>query len=235
MRVSLLLLCSLLTAGCLAVGGDAAADEPRADAIESGLREVAERREAADGEVDAALATIRTADELIARSRRAVLVDESIERTPAVRDDLEALDPEAVREQWYELARVIDTTRVEVARAEEEGDGARALREAQDALLRAVREHAAAGDALLQLIDRHRTTYVSALDRIEAVGEERARYRDERELAAAVDLELGGVLDALDLARDELTEFRDRRRATGRAVNEASADLSTVLEQRAGG
>jgi chromosome segregation ATPase len=237
----LLLLLSVLASSCALVGTDEAASEeaPAPQALGDGLREVAERRQAIDEEVDQALALLRRADEAVARARRAPLVDQGLEEGVEVRAELADLTPDDLRADLRELASRIDETRGVVAalRATLRDDEVweHAYLDAQDAILRTVREHAAAGDALLQLVDRHRPTYDAALERLEAVAQERDELEDEAAAADEVDDLLADIREPLGLAQDELAEFRDRRRATGRQVNEATADAATVRDRRAGG
>jgi chromosome segregation ATPase len=235
----LLLLLSVLTASCALVGsGQTAA--PDAAASPAQLRElisdIAERRQAVDEDVDRALGALRRADDAIARARRAPLVARGLTEGVEIRGELADLAPEESRGELRELAGGVDEARALVADLQASTPEDAAWRHrylaAQDGVLRAVREHAAAGDALLQLVDRHRAAYDAALEEFEDIAEEE---HDDRAAADAVEEALAGIREPLRLAREELAEYQDRRRETGRRVNEAAADAATVLEQRTGG
>jgi chromosome segregation ATPase len=236
----LLLLLSVLTASCALAGSGQAASETTGSPAD--LREavsgIAERRQAIDEEVDGALGALRQADDAIARARRAPLVARGLTEGAEVREELADLDPGEVRDELRELAATIDEARTLVAdltaATPEDATWRHRYLAAQDEVLRALRGHAAAGDALLQLVDRHRGTYDAVLEALEDIAGEREE-RDDEAVADAVDEALDGVRAPLRLAREELAEYQDRRRETGRRVNEAAADAATVLDQRTGG
>jgi hypothetical protein len=106
--------------------------------------------------------------------------------------------------------------------------------DAQDGMLRAVREHAAAGDAMLQLVERHRPTYLAAIETILEVADGEEFAGDDAETAEAIQAELADLLESLDLAEQELETFRQQRRDSGQRVNEAAADAATIFDQRPG-
>jgi chromosome segregation ATPase len=240
MPVLLLLLLSALTASCALVGADRAAPDAAASPAQLGeaISSVSERRRAADEEVDRALGALRRADEAIARARRAPLVAQGLEEGLEVREELADLAPDRARDELRDLAGSIDAARTLVATLQASTPEDAAWRHrylaAQDEVLRNLREHAAAGDALLQLVDRHRVTYDAALEVFEEIAEEREDH-DDRSAADAVDEALDGFREPLRLAREELAEYQDRRRETGRRVNEAAADAATILDQRTDG
>jgi hypothetical protein len=241
MPVILLLMLSVLATSCALLSDEPNSSEgaPTTSELGETMREVAERRQEADDEVTRALAVLRRADDALAHARRAPLVDQGLEEGREAGEELAELAPDEVRTQLRDLARRIDEARGLVARLREStGDEATWRHRylgSQDALLQALREHAAANDALLQLVQRHRESYETALAALEEVAEAREELEDEAAAAAAVDEALGAVDGPLRLGREELGEYRDRRRATGRRVNEAAADAATVLEQRTDG
>jgi chromosome segregation ATPase len=241
MPVILLLMLSVLATSCALVSGGPAPSEsgPTTRELGEAMREVAERRQEVDDEVTRALAVLRRADDALAHAQRAPLVDQGLEEGRETREELDELAPEEVRAELRDLARRIDEARGLVASLREStGDEATWRHRylgSQDALLQALREHAAANDALVQLVARHRESYDAALAGLEEVADEREDHEDEAAAAAAVEEMLEGLEGSLRVARDELGAYGDRRRATGRRVNEAAADAATVLEQRTDG
>jgi hypothetical protein len=241
MPVILLLMLGMLATSCALLPGEPAPSETAPPTAELGeaMRDVAERRRETDDEATRALAVLRRADDALAHARRAPLVDQGLDEGREAREELAELAPDEVRSELRDLARRIDEARALVARHREATGEDDTWRHrylgSQDALLQALREHAAANDALLQLVGRHRESYDRALARLEEVAEEREEHEDEAAAAAAVDEVLAALDGRLRLGRDELGEYRDRRRVTGRRVNEAAADAATVLEQRTDG
>lgn len=258
MSVLLVLLLSLATVGCTLTTGDDAAAPTEPAEVDERVREVDRQRAAADETVDEAHAATLDAQEALERTRRAALVGRAVEEADAVHRELDELDPEGIRTRLRELATTVDEARSEVATARAAtGDGEgweRRYLDAQDEMLEEVRRHAASGDALVQLVDRHRPTYVSALEVVDEVAAERAAQDDEAELAddepgeaddpgtmgerddadtaQAMQEELAGLLEPLEVAEEELDSFAQRRREAGQRVNEAAADAATVFDQR---
>jgi hypothetical protein len=242
MRLSSALLLVVLAAGCTLVGGgDQAA--PASASIDEGLATVAEERRAADAEVDEALAVTGDADDALSRVRRPAFVAEGIEEVRQVVARLEELDPSSGRAQLRTLATSVDDVRTTLAAARERADDEpweATYLHAQDQMLQAVREHAAAGDAVLQLIERHRPAYLDALDRAAEVLAEELDPGDADDevdratVAGRVEEGLAGMLEPLELAREELETFQRRRQETRQRVNETTADAATVFDQRPG-
>jgi hypothetical protein len=239
----LLLLVSVLLVACTATAeSEVRADDADVDEVQERLREVAVTRSEVDGRLEAALGVVGEVDAVIETSRTPALAADGLAALQAVRDDLEDLDPEELREELRELATSIDEARASLATALEDREGWQAdYLVAQDQVLGAVREHAAACDALVQLIDRHRPAYEAALDRLAEVEEEWAEAREDddavgaprqRDLAEEVEAALSGRLEAVALAQEELATYAERREATAEAVNQATADAATVFDRR---
>jgi hypothetical protein len=242
MRLLSALLLVVLAAGCTLVGGgDEAA--PMSASIDEGLAAVAEERRVADAEVEEALAATGDADDALARVRRPAFVTEGTEEARQVGTRLEELDPTSGRARLRTLATSVDDVRATLSAARERADDdpwEATYLHAQDQMLQAVREHAAAGDAVLQLVERHRPAYLDALDRVEEVLAEELDAGDPDDevdratLAGRVEEEIAGMLEPLELAREELATYQRRRQETGQRVNEATADAATVFDQRPG-
>lgn len=240
MRVLPVLVMVLLVACTARAEPDVRAGEAEVAELQDRLREIAVVRREVDDELEAALRVFGEVDGVIETSRTPALAAEGLAAVGTARDDLGDLDAEALREELRELAGMIDAARAVLATALEDREGWHVdYLVAQDQVLGAVREHAAACDALVQLIDRHRPAYETALDRLAEVDQDRAEATDDdaadatpqRDLAEEVEAVLSGRLEAVALAQDELATYAERREATAEAVNQATADAATIFDR----
>lgn len=246
MRVLLLLVSVLLVACTATADPDVRADDADPDEVEDRLREVAADRSGVEARLEAALTVVGEVDAVLETARTPVLAEEGLAAVETARDDLADLDPDDLRGALHGLAGTVDDARAELGRVLESSEGWRAdYLLAQDEALSALREHAAACDALVQLIDRHRPAYEAALERLAEVerewsgdtdpgddpgGEDDARRK--RDLTREIEAALSGRLESVALAQEELAAFAERAEATAAAVNEATADAATVFDRR---
>ncbi len=238
MRVVLVVVSLLLVAGCVA---SAEPGEPAygvdAGEVEDRLREVARLRSEVDAEVEASLAVMGEVGGVLTTVRSPSRAPSGFAAVGQVRDDLDDLDPDGLREDLRELAAAVDDARADLALVAEGSDGwEEEYLGAQDRVLVAVREHAAAVDALVQLIDRHRTTYATVLEKLAEVEDDPGEDPEgDRDLAEEAEEALSGRLEPVSLAQEELTTYAERREATAGAVNEATADAAMVFDRRPDG
>ncbi|MTV26214.1 hypothetical protein FTX61_12455 [Nitriliruptoraceae bacterium ZYF776] len=223
----------VLLAGCR--GGDADEAPPTTVSLadlEVAVSAVAEEQREADAAVADHLAAVRDVDQVLRQVVDEVTVDVGLAAVAEAASALDQLDPELTREQLRELAARVDRARRQLAEVRPTAaPEVRDYLDAEDEVLLAVRDHAEAGDAIAQLVERHRPGYLAALGTLDAVAERREDLRDPAEAAAAVEVALAPHVRPIELAQGQLEPFRRERDATGRAVNEAAADATAAFER----
>lgn len=239
-RLGALLLAAGLVAGCSASPTSTAPSEDPARtaalrSLRGQLAGVAEAQATADEDLNAALEPIRELDEAVVELGREAGFDQRLEAYDELHEDVEAASVgEGLREDWFDVAEVVDEARGALAGARQvlDGEWEREYLEAQDEVLVAVREYARVADRVAQLVIRHWPTYEQVDQTIVDVAERRGNYRDTAEARDALAVELDPLLDDLATAQEQLAEYGDRRQQAGQRVNEATADAVTVFEQR---
>ena len=238
-RLGVLLLAAGLVAGCSTSPTPTAPseDETRTAVLRSlrgRLAGVADAQAAADEDLNAVLEPIRRLDETVPAFDQVPGFDERLEQYDDLHEDVEATSIEGLREDWFEVAEVVDEARGALAEARQvlDGEWEGEYLDAQDEVLVAVREYARVADRVAQLVIRHWPTYEQIDQTIADFAERRGNYRDTTEARDALAVELDPLLGDLATAQEQLAEYRDRRRQAGQRVNEATADAVTVYEQR---
>lgn len=198
---------------------------------------VAEDQAAADASVNDVLEVVRAVEESVAALRGPAGFDAALEEHAPVHQQVEATRASGLRDGYLRVAEDVDEARqvLASARARLDDPWEQEYLDAQDAVLLTVREYARTADQLAQLLEQHWQTYTDVDAEVVAFAARRGNYRDEQEAANAFAVELDDVLGDLAVAEAQIAEYRTRRTAAGRAVNEASADALSVWERRADG
>ncbi|MBW3657672.1 MAG: hypothetical protein KY457_03475 [Actinobacteria bacterium] len=202
--------------------------------VTAAVADVAAAQAAADPLLASALSGVREVDFLVARLRDPATVDTAKDAFPRVRSAVEAVDLAPLRPAIREIAFAVDHARAALAVAERDAPTAWEARylAAEDRTLVAVRTYAAEADALAQVLERYWPTYLEVADVTGTFVEERWLYRSSDEAAAAYEVELAPHLPELATAQERIAEFRERRDAAARDVNEAVADTREVFRSR---
>lgn len=235
-----LLLLAGLVAGCsTSPEGPSPSEEASRTAALRSLRghmaTVADTQATADERLNEVLEPVRRLDEALVDLEQEDTFDQRLSEHEDLHEEVVVTSvDEDLREDWFEVAEVVDEARgaLAEARAVLDDEWEVDYLDAQDEVLVAVREYARVADRLTQLMIRHWPTYVEIDATIMEVAERRGNYRDRAEARDALALELDPLLGDLATAQRQLGEYRERRQEAGREVNEATADAVTVYEQR---
>lgn len=229
----------LLLAGCSATPLPEPTQVDDREAVLSALRDEVAAVGAGRGEADAAvnevLEVVRAVNEAVAGLGNATTFDATL---AAYEDDVHArvaaVEVDGLRDGYFAVAEDVDEARQTLASARQRLDDPweATYLDAQDAVLLAVRDYAEVADRLAQLVVQHWPAYTDADGRIVDFAARRGNYRDTQEAFDALAVELDTVVDQLAVAEAQIAEYRGRRTAAGRAVNEASADAVDVYERR---
>lgn len=207
------------------------------DTVARAVDAVAAEQTEADAEVEAALDAFRDADTTLAWVRSTLRIDAGLEQAEVAREGIAQVSAEALRTELREVAEAVDDARAELARvrAAVEDDWTARYLDAQDAVLMAVREHAATGDALAQVLGHARAHYLDALDVVVEQAAVRDRYRSVEEAVGAMQVALGPHLADLTASQDRIARYRREHVQQAAEVNRASADAATIYDARPAG
>lgn len=205
--------------------------------LDDAMTSVEEVKETADPVLGRVLRVVRRADEAIAALRDPGQIDDVKERWPEVSAAISEASPEGLMRRYRDMAAAIDdaNTVLERVRDQVEGEWVQRFLDAQRELLRRLREYAAAADAVAQILQRHWPTYMEIRDVTDAFVEQRWFYRSNEEAAAAYDVELGELIDELQVAQAQLATVRERRSDAAAEVNSAASRVRELLDERPAG
>jgi hypothetical protein len=228
-RPTTVLVAALLAAACStgSPGGDAPTVDDR-DAtlarVTAAVADVADAQAAADPGIATALAAVRELDVAVSRLRDPETVDDAVGRWPRVDAAVAGVELAPLRPALRDTAFAVDRARVALGRASEDAVDPREsdYLQAQDETLVAMRDYAAAADALVQVLQRHWPTYEQIAGVTGTFVEDRWLFRDAEEAVAAYEVAVSPHRAELTLAQEEIARFRDARDEAADAVNDAS-------------
>lgn len=239
-RAALVLAAACLTSACASPPPAAAPPSPAAPRSErlaevtAAVAAVDEAADTADPLVASVLTGVREVDLLVGRMRDPATVDTAKDEWPRVSSAVAAVDLAPVRPAIREIAFAVDEARAALAAAQADAptDWEADYLAAEDRALVAMRDYAAAADALVQVVERHWPTYTAVAELTGAFVERRWLYRTSEEAAAAYEVELAPHLGDLARAQAEIASFRDARDDAAADVNAAAAEASRRFRER---
>lgn len=189
--------------------------------------------EAEDG-INRALEATRALDRTVVNFLDADRIDDQVERWPEVRAVADAAPLTGLRDGFIDVALATDRARASLSRAEGrvDDDWEHEYLEAQDEVLRSVRDYAEEADRVAQLLERHAGTYAFFLGKHVDFVERRWFFRSADEAADAYATEVDTRLDDLAVAQQELADQVQTWRDAGVAVNDATAIANRIFADR---
>ena len=107
-------------------------------------------------------------------------------------------------------------------RGQRSDDWERRYLDAEDAVLSAVRDYAAAADRLTQAIEHHWEDLLAVRDLVADFVERRWFFRSDSEATQAFEVEVHDLIEPLDRAARDILVITREREAAATAVNEAT-------------
>ncbi len=197
--------------------------------LQSAVDDVVVAQQRADPELAAGVAAIRRLNVTVGRLRDPATVYEAREEWPVVAAGVDAVAVDGLRPPLRTLAFAVDDARLVMRRASDQvadEEWEVAYLAAADEMLLRMRDFAATGDALAQILERHAATWRETTTTTNRFVTAAWFYRDGTEAAGAYEIEIGGLVDRLATAAAELDVVREEHRVAGEAVNDASREAS---------
>ncbi len=202
--------------------------------VQVDMAEVALAQQASGAGLPEALSAIRRVDDAVPLLLEGESIDEGLARMATAGPALAGVDLSEARPTIREVAFAVDRARVSLHRAESVLEVPEDIEylEATDVVLQAVREFAAAQDALAQVLERHLPIYRELQALSVDFRERRSRFRSADEAADAFSVEARDVLANLAVAQDDIDDFVAQRDQAARDVNEAQAAANAAFHAR---
>lgn len=206
----------------------------RLDRLNRQMAEVSAAQNRASPGLQAVLEAVRELDAFVAGMRSEEHVRETEKTWPRVDAAFLAAEPDGLREPLVEIAVKVDSARSTLSQARRVLDEPWEQRylDAEDQVLIAVRSYAEATDALVQILQRHWSTYAGLHAASSAYVSANEFYRSSTEAVQAYEVRVTRLVGPWEAAKDEIAVFREGQVEAARAVNEAAQEAEAAWDAR---